>query len=295
MVFALFILGLNEKSKGNDAYIDLLAGNNRLDKNRQEKLKRFREFITSKLSVNDDDNLKNDDNRIVFNIPWKENGDFQLDDPDYQRYLRALNASIFLRAKYLYERCSDLAISNHLKCPEKILYNETLVHLSYYSKLSSYICLGFENFVQTNSAFKQWLSLASTNDHHPLVIIGNRASGKTLLCTKLVQHLLNTLGKQTQCMIRYFNLTSRSRNISEVFKSICSQMKSLQNIPSLNNDSSIKPVEYYQSVLKSLSTIQKPLIIMIDGIEEAAPPSQQASSLVYYQALLQTLPPKVFI
>ena len=121
------------------------------------------------------------------------------------------------------------------------------------------------------------------------MISGNRASGKTLLCTKLVQYLLNTLGKTSQCIIRYFNLTSRSRSITELFTSICSQMSTLQNAPTLNND----PIEYYQAVLTNLSKNQKPIVIMIDGIEEVTPPSQYTSSVTYYQTLLQSLPPKV--
>ena len=291
----MYFLGLNDKSKGNEAYIDLLAGGNRLDKNRQEKLKRFRESITTKLLVNDDNDCHSDDNRTLFNISWKDNGEFQLDDIDYQRYLRTLNAAIFLRVKSSCEHHIDLSISNHLKPSEQILYNETLVHLTHYSKLSSHTCLGFENFVENNNSFKQWLSLANTNEHPPLMIIGGRAAGKTLLCTKLVQYLLNTLGKNAQCITRYFNLTSRSRSIVELFSSICTQMSTLQNAPPLVDDQQFDRVEYYQSVLTNLSKNQKPIIIMIDGIEETAPSSQYTSSITYYQALLQLLPPKVYI
>ena len=67
------------------------------------------------------------------------------------------------------------------------------------------------------------------------MIMGSRASGKTLLCTKIVQHLLNTLGKNVQCIIRYFNLTSRSKNIVEVFSSICTQINAIQNTSALIN------------------------------------------------------------
>jgi hypothetical protein len=288
----VYLLGLNEKSKGNEAYIDLHGNNNRLDKIRQEKLKRFRESITNKLSANDNEDVKGEDNRTLFNLPWKDNGEFQMDDTDYQRYLRTLNASIFLRVKSLCERQIDLSILNQLKGPEQILYNETLVHSKHYSKLSSYTCLGLENLTETNNSFKQWLTLANTQEHYPLMIVGSRASGKTLLCTKLVQYLLNTLGKTTQCIIRYFNLTSKSRNIVELFSSICTQMGALQNLP---NEQQHNRIEYYQTVLTNLSNNQKPIIIMIDGIDEAAPQSQYTSSIGYYQALLQLLPPKVYI
>jgi Cdc6-like AAA superfamily ATPase len=125
------------------------------------------------------------------------------------------------------------------------------------------------------------------------MIVGSRASGKTLLCTKLAQYLLNNIGKNAQCIIRYFNLTSRSRNIVELFSSICTQMSTLQNAPVLVNDQQFDRVEYYQSVLTNLSKNQKAIIIMIDGIEETTPSSQYASSITYYQTLLQLLPPKV--
>lgn len=289
-----FVLGLTEKSKGNEAYIDLLSGNNRLDKIRHEKLKRFRESILNKFSLNDENDFKNEDNRTIFNISWKDNGEYQSDDIDHQRYLRTLNAAIFLRIKSLCERSIDLSVKNHLKYSEQILYNETLVHLTYYSKISSYTCLGFENFIENNKSIKQWLTLANTSEHHPLMIIGNRASGKTLLCTKIVQYLLNTLGKTTQCIVKYFNLTSRSKNIVELFASICTQMSTLQGVPLLNHDQEFNRIEYYKSVLNNLSKNQKPIIIMIDGIEEATPSSQYTSSLIYYQTLLQALPPKVF-
>ncbi len=278
-------LGLNEKSKGNEAYIDLLTGNNRLDKIRQEKLKRFKESLNNKLSIPNE----NDDNRVSFNLPWRDNGEYQIDDPEHQRYLRTLNASIFLRIKSLCERQGDISVLKHLKYSERILYHEALIHLTNYSKLSTHTCLGFDSFIENNKSIKQWLTIASTSEHRPFMIIGNRASGKTLLCTKLVQYLLNTLGKTSQCIIRYFNLTSRSRNIVELFQSICLQMSTLQNAPTLSND----PIDYYQSVLTNLSKNQKPTIIMIDGIEEVTPPSQYTSSVAYYQTLLQLLPPKV--
>ncbi|CAF1425220.1 unnamed protein product [Adineta steineri] len=287
--------GLNEKSKGNESYIDVLPGSNRLDKTRQEKLKRFRESLMNKLTLNDDNDSKIEDNRAIFNIQWKENGEFQLDDGDYQRYLRTLNAAIFLRVKSACERQIDQSISSHLKRPEQILYNETLVHLTYYSKLSSHTCLGFENFVENNNLFKKWLLSANTNEHYPLMIVGSRASGKTLLCTKLAQYLLNTLGKNAQCIIRYFNLTSRSRNLVELFSSICTQMSSFQNAPPLVNDHKLDRVEYYLSVLTNLSKNQKPIIIVIDGIEEGTPTSQYTASMAYYQALLHLLPPKVYV
>ncbi|CAF4583710.1 unnamed protein product, partial [Rotaria sp. Silwood1] len=288
--------GLNEKSKGNESYIDLLPGG-RLDKIRQEKLKRFRESIINKLSNNNDNknDFKIEDNRTILNIPWKDNGEFQSDDSDYQRYLRTLNASIFLRIKSLNQHFNDLSILNHYKNSEQILYNEILVHLTYYSKYSSYTCLGFDYFINNNYSFKQWLTLANTTEHYPFMIFGSRASGKTLLCTKIVQYLLNSLEKNVSCIIRYFNLTTKSRNIVEIFSSICTQMCSFEHIPKLNNEQEINYIEYYQLVIENLSKIQKPFILMIDGIEEISPTTQHVSSIGFYQALLQLLPPKVYV
>ncbi|CAF0919781.1 unnamed protein product [Rotaria sordida] len=286
--------GLNEKSKGNEHYIDLLPGG-RLDKIRQEKLKRFRESITNILSNNDNNDFKIEDNRIILNILWKDNGEFQFDDSDYQRYLRTLNASIFLRIKSLNQHFNNLSILNHFKNSEQIFYNEILIHLKYYFKYSSYTCLGFNYFIENNTSFKQWLSLANTTEHYPFMIFGSRASGKTLLCTKIIQYLLNLLEKNVQCIIRYFNLTSKSRNIVEIFSSICTQMGLLEHVPILNHEQQINYIEYYQSVLKCLSKIQKPFILMIDGIEEITPTSQHISSIGFYQALLQLLPPKVYV
>ena len=291
--FIMICLGLNEKCKGNEPFIDLLSGTSRLDKVRQEKLKRFRESLTSKLNHHENDDGKTDDHRTVFNIPWKENAEFQLDDPDYQRYLRTLHAAVFLRIKSSSERQIDASPSSQLKYPEHNYYNETLVHLTHYQNLLSRTCLGFDNFIQNNSSLKQWLTLAQTDEHYPLLVMGSRASGKTLLCTKLVQYLVNTLGKNSQCIIRYFNLTTKSRHITELFGSICTQMNVLQNGSSPNNEQEFNRIEYYQSVLNNLSKNQKPLILMIDGIEEIVPQNQQTSTFVYYSTLLQLLPPKV--
>ena len=290
---SLCCLGLNEKGKGNDAFIDLLPGNSRLDKIRQEKLKRFRESIASKLLPSDNDDLKGEDHRAVFNLPWKDNGGFPFDDTDHQRYLRTLNAAIFLRIKSLCERQIEFSVSHQLNAPEQSLYNETLVHLVHYNNLCSHTCLGLENFLEKNSSLKQWLAVAQTEEHYPLMITGSRASGKTLLCTRLVQHLLNSLGKTTQCIVRYVNLTSKSRHIVELFSSICTQMNALQHAPTMTSEQQFNRIEYYQSVLKNLSNNQKPLIIMIDGIEDAASTSQYTSSFAYYSALIQLLPPKV--
>ena len=294
-IFFYNFKGLNEKSKGNEAYIDLLAPDNRLDKYRQEKLKSFRQTIIDKFSLNDNKNFKIEDNQIIFNILWKENGEFRLDDVDYQHYLHTLHAAIFLRIKYLFEHHIGLSINHHLTYQKQILYNETLIHLTHYFKLSSYTFLGFENFINKNHSIKQWLSLSHTDEHHPLIINGNQASGKTLFCTKLVQYLLNTLGKNVQCIIRYFHLTLKSRHIIDVFNSICTQMKTLENVPLLIDDQSFNSIEYYRLGLKHLSQIRKPLIIMIDGIEDVISLSQYTSSINYYQALFQLLPPKVFI
>ena len=52
-------------------------------------------------------------------------------------------------------------------------------------------------------------------------------------------------------------------------------------------------IECYQSILANLSKNQKPIIIMIDGIEETTPSSQYSSSISYYQTLLQLLPSNV--
>ena len=292
ITFCFLLKGLNEKSKGNECYLDTLPGG-RLDKIRQEKLKRFRESITNKLSTNDNEDFKYEDNRTILNLSWKDNGDFQSDDLDCSRYLRTLNASIFLRIKSINERFLDLTILNQLKSSEQILYNEILIHLNTYSKLSSLTCLGFDSFIEHNSSFKQWLTAAHTTEHYPYMIFGSRGSGKTFLCTKIVQYLLNTLGKNVECIIRYINLTSKSRHIIEIFSSICTQMSYLQHAPTFLHGQDINRIEYYQSVLTNLSKNQKPLILMIDGIEEIIPQSQHISSAVFYQTLLQLLPPKV--
>ena len=291
----LCCLGLNEKGKGNDAFIDLLPGTSRLDKIRQEKLKRFRESIASKLSPSDNDELKGEDHRAAFNLAWKDNGGFPFDDADHQRYLRTLNAAIFLRTKSLCERQIECSTLHQLNTTEQSLYNETLVHLAHYQDLCSHTCLGLENFLEKNPSLKQWLTLAQTENHYPLMITGSRASGKTLLCTRLVQHLLNTLGKTTQCIIRYATLTSKSRHIVELLSSICTQMNALQHAPTMTSEQHFNRIEYYQAVLKNLSANHSPLIIMIDGIEDAASSSQYNSSFAYYSALMQLLPPKVNI
>jgi hypothetical protein len=293
--FFVHSLGLNEKSKGNDAFIDLLPGQTRLDKVRQDKLKRFRESIANKSDQYDADESNNDDHRTVFNISWKDNGEYQSDDVEYQRYLRTFNAAIFLRMKSLSERHIDASGSNLLKCPEQNFYNETLVHLTHYKALSLRACLGFEQFIQTNPSVKQWLTSAQTAEHYPLMIMGSRASGKSLLCTKLVQYLLTTLDKTSQCLVRYVNLTNKSRHITELFASICTQMSVWQHAPSMDNEENLNRVEYYRSVLMNLSKHQKSTIIMIDGIEEPMVQSQYATSFMYYSALLQLLPPNVGI
>lgn len=278
---------MNEKCKGNESFLDLQSSNSRLDKIRQEKLKRFRETISTKFHQNENDELKNEDYRTSFNLSWKDNGDFHSDEPDFQRYLRTLNASIFLRIKSSFERFIDVSI------PNQFHYNEALVHLTHFQNLSSRTCLGFEYFIQNNSSVKQWIQLGLNAEHYPLLIIGSRASGKTLLATKLVQHLVNTLGKGTQCILRYFNLTTKSRHIVELFGSICSQMNSLQHGSTLINEQEFNRIDFYQSVLSTMSNNQKPLILMIDGIEEISPQNQQISSVVYYSTLLQLLPAKV--
>lgn len=279
--------GLTEKSKGNESYIDLLAGG-RLDKVRQEKLKRFRESLTTSPT-----DVKNEDQRILLSTPWKDNGDFQSSDSDHQRYLRTLNASIFLRIKSSNERFLDLVTPHLFKASQQLLYNEALVHSTHCSKVALSTCLGFERFIDNDSSFRRWLTVANTAEHYPYMIFGARASGKSLLSTKIVQYLVSTLGKNSQCIVRYLNLTSRSRHIVEVFSSICAQMSSLQPAPADTKEQLNERIEYYQSALQSLSKSQKPLILMIDGIEEMIPQGQQVPSTAIYHALLQLLPPKV--
>jgi hypothetical protein len=288
-----FSIGLNERSKGNESFLDVLPGA-RLDKFRQEKLKRFRETLISQLTSPDDhDDSKLEDNRTILTLPWKDYADYPADDSDHQRYLRTLNASIFLRIKSVYERCIHSSPINVWKTSEQIFFHEIVVHLRYYSKLTSHACLGFERFIERNGAFQQWMTLAGTAEHYPFVILGSRASGKTLLCTKLVQYLRNTCGKGSQCVVRYFNLTSRSRHMTELFTSICTQMSCLQSAPALPSEQPNNRSDYYQSVLAAMSKNQKPLILMIDGIEDLSGQNSHSSSMMYYQTLLRLLPPKV--
>ena len=213
------------------------------------------------------------------------------DDADYQRYTRALNAAIFLRIKSLYERAVDLSPANHLKSPDQTVYNETLVHLTHYVDVSSRPCLGFEHFLEKNVSFKQWFAAASNTEHYPYLIFGGRASGKTLVCTKLVQYLVGALGKTSQCIVRYAHLTSKSRHIAELFSSICAQMSHLQSAPA--NDQHSNRIEYFQSAIATLARDQKPLILMIDGVEDIMVQNQQGSAMAFYQTLFRLLPAKV--
>ena len=290
-----YFLGLNEKSKGNDAFIDVLPGTNRLDKIRQEKLKRFRESIGNKLGNHENDDGIPDDNRTWFNVPWRDNGEFDPNESDYQRYLRNLNAIIFLKVKSSTERQLNQSILNSLKAQELSLYQEVLAHLNHYATLASRTCLGFDSFIENNASIRQWLSTAQTNEHYPLMIVGSRASGKTLLCTKLVQYLATSLGKTGQCIVRYFNFTGKSRHIIELFSSICTQMNALQDIPLKHNEQAFNSIEFYQSVLIRLSESQKPIIIMIDGLEDTSAPNQHRSSMIYYSTLLKKIPANVSV
>ena len=70
-------------------------------------------------------------------------------------------------------------------------------------------------------------------------------------------------------------------------------MSSLQHVSAQTDDQLNNRIEFYQTTLKTLSKSQKPLVLMIDGIEDIAPQSQHISSMPIYQALLQLLPPKV--
>lgn len=280
--------GLNEKSKGNEAFLDVLPGA-RLDKIRQEKLKRFREILQNKFSTNENDETKLDENRIVLNLPWKDHGDYSADDSDHQRYLRTLNASIFLRIKSIHERLRRSSFSSQLKSAEEILYHETLIHLNFYSNLSTMKCLGFERFIEKENSFEKWFETANNREHFPFVVVGARASGKTLVMTKLVQHLTKISGKQTQVILRYFNLTSRSRHINELFASITSQMRQLN--PQLEQIQD--RIECFEKFLEINAALGKPLILMIDGIEDLSGQNLFSSSIRFYQTLFRSLPAKV--
>ena len=249
--------------------------------------------MISKFSNTENEESKSDDNRTILTLPWKDYGEYPADDSDHQRYLRTLNASIFLRIKSVYERCLHSSLIHQWKAPEQVFFHEVLVHLRYFSHLTSHTCLGFERFIEKNGAFQHWLTLAGSAEHYPFVILGSRAAGKTLLCTKLVQYLRNTCGKGSQCILRYFNLTSKSRHMAELFSSICTQMSCLQSAPPLPSESPNNRREYYQSVLAAMSKSQKPLILMIDGIEDLAGQNSHHSSMMYYQTLLRSLPAKV--
>jgi hypothetical protein len=79
----------------------------------------------------------------------------------------------------------------------------------------------------------------------------------------------------------------------ELFASICTQMSYLQYAPAYVNDRSTDRIEYYRNLLTTMSNSQRPLILMIDGIEDLTGQSSHGSWMIYYQALLQLLPPKV--
>ncbi|CAF0762315.1 unnamed protein product, partial [Didymodactylos carnosus] len=207
--------GLTEKNKGCEVYLDII--NNKIDKIRQDKLKKFRDMINTKLD---------DENRQLLNLNWKDNG-FQIDDSEHQRYLRTLNAAIFLRIKvivddYLSSTTTTVFIPD-LKFHEYLLYDETLTHLYHYQSYVNQTYLGFDSLLEK---IKRITLNANKNEHYPLMILGTRASGKTLLCTKIVQNILSQLGgsKNVYLIVRYYNLTNSSRNINELLLSICSQL-----------------------------------------------------------------------
>ncbi|CAF1059295.1 unnamed protein product [Didymodactylos carnosus] len=276
---------LSEKSKGCDVYLDIV--NNKLDKIRQEKLKKFRDMINTKLD---------DDNRQLLNLNWKDNG-FQSDDSDYQRYLRTLNAAIFLRIKAVVDdhlSSTTAVLVPKLKFHEHVLYDEALIHLYHYQSYVNQTCLGFDSLLEK---IKRITLNANKIEHSPLLILGARASGKTLLCTKIVQNILSQLGgsKNVYLIVRYYNLTNSSRNINELLLSICSQLNCLQHLNVYIKQRDHTLVDHYHTMLDTISKGQRPLILMIDGIEETLPQSYVTTNVNFYQTLLKILPPKIHV
>lgn len=285
----LFLLGLNEKSKGNEPFVDLLVGA-RPDKIRQEKLKRFRELINTKFSSsNENDELKCEENRLNLSVPWKDFRDYSSDDSEHQRYLRTLNASIFLRIKALNERFLHSSVIHHRKSAEQILYQEVSIHWTYFSQITSKNALGFDRLTEKTSKFQQWINFATSNEHFPFVFIGGRATGKTFLVSKVVQHLRNQFGRNCQTILRYLNLTTRSKHLPDLFASICSQL----NYFHLSSNSN--RFEDFSNVLNAMSKSGKTFILMIDGLDDFGGQNCHNSLISFYETLFGLAPAKIFI
>jgi hypothetical protein len=282
----------------------------RLEKHKEEKQNKFREYLWSMLS---------EENKYQFNMAWKEQyGDiyeiqtqsndlvdstsFNKYDHDYNHYLESFNAVVVSKLRMIIEkRISDESKLTH-KFYEMCLYQEITRHLYKYQHLSE---SGFLELDDSFERLKRLINLGIKSDHYPIFIYGSSITGKTSTLVKFGMCAYKLLEpKNCICIVRFSDLTSQCSTFEGLLSSICEQLSIVQKlnpIIEVKNKDLAQLVDYFHKMAVQISkTSKKNLLILIDGLQDINIEKSLLNKSTLFNNQItwlfhQVLPPKVHV
>ena len=106
----------------------------------------------------------------------------------------------------------------------------------------------------------------------PLFVHGQSGSGKTALMAQIASLSRNWFDAKPVRVVRFCGTTPQSRNIMDVLASICEQLWEAYSVkmPSLFDLRAeyAYVVEYFRALLCMINTTDRPLVILIDSIDQ---------------------------
>ena len=125
----------------------------------------------------------------------------------------------------------------------------------------------------------------------PVVIYGPSGSGKTSLMAKIASTVDTVTGKETVKITRFLGTSSQSSSIRATILSICDQIRTAYNIQKpamidLESDFSYL-VLYFRALLTKVNSKEKPLIIILDSVDQLSD-EDYAHGMLWLPSILPT-------
>ncbi|GIX76385.1 NACHT and WD repeat domain-containing protein 2 [Caerostris darwini] len=207
-----------------------------------------------------------DTQKLVFYVKWHEEGidpqNFEEDEQYISDFCDSLKEELKKLIDGLLEEDFLEEARENYRGIEKQLYVELIQQYQACQQLS-------KNFVGHESNLEAVKSYLVGNANHPLIIRGPTGCGKTCLMAKLTE--LSSVWFPTACVVsRLVSLTAESATQHQLLRSISEQCCALYGEHPAVASSSIHSWDYGLGKLLGKVSELRPLIILIDGIDQLA-------------------------
>lgn len=225
-----------------------------------------------------------DTQKLVFYVKWHEEGIDPANFEDDEHYISEMCDTLKEELKKLIDGLLEedfLEEANEVyRGIEKQLYIELIQQYQACKKLS-------KDFIGQESVLNSIKEYVCSDSNHPLIIHGPLGCGKTLLIAKVSE--MSSSWSPLACIVpRLVSLTAESSTQQQLLRSIAEQCCALYGEHPSVASSSIHSWDYGLSKLLAKVSELRPLIILIDGIDQLAEYSNKD-----LQWLPRELPPNV--